>query len=137
MSINQNVFSLSILAPERRLLQNEAVESLIITTVEGEIEVLPGHADMISTLDTGRFVYRSPKGDKIVGVISTGFLNIENGSVKVIAETIELAGEIDKNRAKQAQANAEKRLGEAALDEHNFKKYQLKLQRAIIRQSVD
>jgi len=132
-----STFNLSILAPERRLLQNEAVESLIITTVEGEIEVLPGHADMISTLDTGRFVYRAIKGEKTVGVISTGFLNIENGSVKVIAETIELAGEIDKNRAKQAQANAEKRLTEAGLDEHAFKKYQLKLQRALIRQNID
>ncbi len=130
-------FNLSILAPERKLLQDEAVESLIITTVEGEVEVLPGHADMISTLDTGRFVYRTAKGQKIVGVISTGFLNIEAGSVKVIAETIELAGEIDKNRAKQAQANAEKRLNEAGLDEHSFKKYQLKLQRSIIRQGID
>ena len=132
-----STFNLSILAPERRLLQNEAIESLIITTVEGEIEVLPGHADMISTLDTGRFVYRSPKGEKTIGVISTGFLNVESGSVKVIAETIELAGEIDKNRAKQAQANAEKRLSEAGLDEHSFRKYQLKLQRALIRQSID
>ena len=132
-----STFNLSILAPERKLLQNEAVESLILTTVEGEIEVLPGHADMISTLDTGRFMFRQTNGKKVVGVISTGFLNIENGSVKVIAETIELAGEIDKNRAKQAQANAEKRLTEAGLDEHAFKKYQLKLQRSIIRQSID
>jgi F-type H+-transporting ATPase subunit epsilon len=132
-----STFNLSILAPERKLLQNEAVESLILTTVEGEIEVLPGHADMISTLDTGRFMFRQANGKKVVGVISTGFLNIEDGSVKVIAETIELAGEIDKNRAKQAQANAEKRLTEAGLDEHAFKKYQLKLQRSIIRQSVD
>ena len=131
-----STFNLSILAPERKLLQDEVVESLIITTAQGEIEVLPGHADMISALDTGRFVYRKG-GKNVVGVISTGFLNVENGSVKVIAETIELAGEIDKNRAKQAQANAEKRLQEAGLDEHAFRKYQLKLQRAIIRQSID
>lgn len=129
-------FNLSILAPERKLLQNEEVESLIVTTAEGEIEVLPGHADMISALETGRFVYRSAKG-KTVGVISTGFLNIESGSVKVIAETIELAGEIDKNRAKHAQSKAEQMLKEAGLDEHAFRKYQLKLQRSIIRQSID
>ncbi len=132
-----NTFNLSILAPERKLLQDEPIQSLIITTVEGEIEVLPGHADMISTLDTGRFVYTSSKSVKVVGVISTGFLNIENGTVKVIAETIELAGEIDKVRAKHAQAKAEKMLSEAGLDEHAFKKYQLKLQRSIIRQSID
>jgi F-type H+-transporting ATPase subunit epsilon len=132
-----STFNLSILAPERKLLQDEAVESLIITTAEGEIQILPGHADMISALETGRFVYSQSNGKKVVGVISTGFLNVESGSVKVIAETIELAGEIDKNRAKQAQANAEKRLTEAGLDEHAFRKYQLKLQRSIIRQSID
>jgi F-type H+-transporting ATPase subunit epsilon len=131
-----STFNLSIFAPERKLLQNEPVESLVITSSEGEIEILPGHADMISVLDTGRFVYRSPKGGKTLGVISTGFLNVENSAVKVIAETIELAGEIDQNRAKQAQANAEKRLKDASLDEHAFKKYQLKLQRAIIRQNI-
>lgn len=130
-----NTFNLSILAPERILLQDEAVESLIITTAEGEIEVLPGHADMVSTLETGRFVYRSSKGN-VIGVISSGFLNVENGFVKVIAETIELAGEIDVNRAKQAQSKAQKMLTEASLDEHAFKKYQLKLQRSIIRQSL-
>jgi F-type H+-transporting ATPase subunit epsilon len=132
-----STFNLTILAPERKLLQNEPVVSLIITTIEGEIEVLPGHADMISQLCTGRFAYRTSKGDKVTGVISTGFLNVESGSVKVIAETIELAGEIDRNRAKQAQANAEKTLNEAGLDEDAFNKYQLKLQRAIIRQSID
>ena len=132
-----STFNLTILAPERKLLQNEPVESLIITTVEGEIEVLPGHADMISQLSTGRFAYRTTKGERTTGVISTGFLSVEEGSVKVIAETIELSGEIDKSRAKQAQANAEKNLNEAGLDEEAFRKYQLKLQRAIIRQSVD
>jgi len=132
-----STFNLSIFAPERKLLQDEPVSSLIITTVQGEVEVLPGHADMVSQLSTGRFVYRTAKGDRVTGVISTGFLNVQSGSVKVIAETIELAGEIDKNRAKQAQANAEKRLIEAGLDSHAFNKYQLKLQRAIIRQGID
>ena len=131
-----STFNLSILAPERTLIKNESVGSLIITTSKGEIEVLPGHADMISTLETGRFIYQPTKGSKVVGVISSGFLNVENGSVKVVAETIELAGEIDLNRAKKAQLNAEKMLSEAALDEHSFKKYQLKLQRSIIRQSL-
>jgi len=131
-----STFNLSILAPERILIKNEAVNSLIITTAEGEIEVLPGHADMISTLETGRFVYQAGKGQKTIGVISTGFINVESGNVKVIAETIELAGEINLNRAKQAQEKAEKMLSEAGLDEHSFKKYQLKLQRSIIRQTL-
>jgi F-type H+-transporting ATPase subunit epsilon len=131
-----STFNLSIFAPERILIKNESVKSLIVYTAEGQIEILPGHADMVSTLETGVFSYETTKGEKTVGVISSGFLNVENNQVKVIAETIELAGEVDFNRAKQAQAKAEKMLAEAGLDEHSFKKYQLKLQRSIIRQSL-
>ena len=130
-----STFNLTILAPERRLLQGEPVSSLIITTAEGEVQILPGHADMISALETGRFVYRSSQGE-ITGIITSGFLNVESGAVKVVAETIELAGEIDRNRAKQAQASAEKMLMDSSLDEASFRKYQLKLQRAIIRQQI-
>jgi F-type H+-transporting ATPase subunit epsilon len=129
-------FSLSIFAPERRLTQDEQVKSLILTTAKGEVEILPGHADMISRLDTGRFTYVADGKPAVTGVISSGFVNVENGKVKVIAETLELPHEIDKSRARAAQAKAEKMLSDASLDEHSFKKYQLKLQRSIIRQSI-
>jgi F-type H+-transporting ATPase subunit epsilon len=129
-------FSLSIFAPERRLTQDEQVKSLILTTAKGEVEILPGHADMISRLETGRFAYVADGKQTVTGVISSGFLSIENGKVKVIAETLELPHEIDKSRARNAQIKAEKMLSDASLDEHSFKKYQLKLQRSIIRQSI-
>jgi F-type H+-transporting ATPase subunit epsilon len=129
-------FSLSIFAPERRLTQDEQVKSLILMTAKGEVEILPGHADMISRLETGRFAYVADAKPVVTGVISSGFVSVENGKVKVMAETLELAHEIDASRARTAQVKAEKMLNDASLDEHSFKKYQLKLQRAIIRQSI-
>jgi F-type H+-transporting ATPase subunit epsilon len=129
-------FQLSILAPERRLIENEAVTSVIVTTSAGEAEILAGHADLVAKLDTGRFEYTLASGKNVSGVISSGFVNVENGAVKVVAETIELPNEIDVNRARQAQMNAEKMLNDASLDGSQFRKYQLKLQRAIIRQDI-
>jgi F-type H+-transporting ATPase subunit epsilon len=129
-------FSLSIFAPERRLTQDEQVKSLILTTAKGEVEILPGHADMISRLETGRFAYVADSKPVVTGVISSGFVSVESGKVKVIAETLELPHEIDQSRARNAQIKAEKMLSDASLDEHSFKKYQLKLQRAILRQSI-
>ena len=129
-------FSLSIFAPERRLTQDEQVKSLILTTAKGEVEILPGHADMISRLETGRFAYVADSKPVVTGVISSGFVSVENGKVKAIAETLELPHEIDQSRARTAQIKAEKMLSDASLDEHSFKKYQLKLQRAILRQSI-
>lgn len=134
--MSADTFLLSILAPERRLTENESVHSLLVTTAQGEAEILPGHADMVAKLETGRFQYQTKAGKTVAGVISSGFVNVTKGAVKVVAETIELPHEIDLSRAKAAQMKAEKLLNDAALDEHQFKKYQLKVQRAIIRQSI-
>jgi F-type H+-transporting ATPase subunit epsilon len=131
-----NSFSLSVYAPERKLTQDEQVQSFVVTSTQGELEILPGHANMISALDTGRFVYTPVGKAPVHGVISSGFVNVENGAVKVIAETLELAQEIDVSRARAAQVKAEKMLEDAALDPSSFRKYQLKLQRALIRQSL-
>ena len=58
-------FNLSILAPERRLIEGERVVSTVLTTTEGEIEILPGHANMVAELEPGRFLY-TPRGQKPV-----------------------------------------------------------------------
>ena len=131
-----NTFNFSILAPERRLVQDEKVTSVTLTTAEGEIEILPGHADMVAKLETGYFAYRPQGGKEVAGVISSGFVNVENGEVRVLAETVELDYEINVSRAKLAQEAAEKMLTDASLDEKSFRKYQLKVQRAVIRQNV-
>lgn len=131
-----DTFKLSIYSPERKLVENEVVSALLITTQEGESEILPGHVDMVSKLETGRFEYKEQSGKTVSGVISSGFINIDENEVKVIAETLELPNEVDLNRAKAAQQKAEQMLHDASISESDFKKYNLKLQRAIIRQEI-
>jgi F-type H+-transporting ATPase subunit epsilon len=147
---------LSILTPERRLVEDVRVESVTLPGSEGEIQVLPGHASIIGTLQTGVFSYQRLEGDltqgaqkdssnkdgkipagrSVLGVISSGFFEVKDDAISVIAETLELRSEIDLARAQLAQKSAEESLNSAALDEHHFKKYQLKLQRSLIRQSL-
>lgn len=131
-----NELKLSILSPERKLLEEAAVAEIVLPTSEGQIELLPGHAALVGTLDTGMFVYKSPEGSTTRGVITTGFFEVANDRVTVMAETLELEGEIDVERAKRAQKAAEDALRESELDTHSFRKYELKLQRALIRQAV-
>jgi F-type H+-transporting ATPase subunit epsilon len=127
---------LSILTPERRLVENVEVEEIMLSGSEGQIQILPGHAPMIGTLETGIFCYRYKNRDPISGVVSTGFFEVKDNTVHVMAETLELKGEIDLDRARRAQRLAEETLKAADLDEHRFKKYQLKLQRSLIRQTL-
>jgi F-type H+-transporting ATPase subunit epsilon len=129
-------FKLSILSPERRLVQGEEVDEVTLPGSEGQIQLLPGHAAMIGALETGPFNYQVAGKEIVFGVISTGFFEVKNDEIFVTAETLELKNEIDVDRAKKAQQEAEDCLKDADLDEHKFKKYQLKLQRSLIRQQV-
>ena len=124
---------LSVYSPERKLIESRMVDSVTITGSEGQIQVLPGHAQMAGTLETGVFAYKE-KEQEVRGVISTGFFEVLGEDVIVMAETLELASEIDYQRAKLAQKKAEDAMKDAALDESKFLKYQLKLQRSLIRQ---
>lgn len=111
------------------------MDSVTLPGSEGQIEILEGHAPTVGTLDTGVFSYHV-SGAAHSGVISSGFFEICDNNVTVLAETLELRGEIDVERARRAQKLAEDNLKAADLDPHHFGKYQLKLQRSLIRQQV-
>ena len=127
---------LTILSPERRLVEGATVEAVTLFGSEGQIQILEGHAPMIGSLETGPFSYRTQDHAEHTGVISSGFFEVVGDRVVVTAETLELKGEIDLERAKRAQKLAEDALKEANLDPQQFKKYQLKLQRSLIRQQI-
>ncbi len=127
---------LTILSPERRLAENIPVDEFTLPGSEGQIQILPGHAAMIGTIQPGLFNFHPAGKNPVWGVFSSGFFEVKNGEIQIMAETLELQGEIDLKRAKKAQLLAEEVLKEAELDEYRFRKYQLKLQRSIIRQSL-
>jgi F-type H+-transporting ATPase subunit epsilon len=127
---------LSILSPERKLLESSPAEEVTLVTSEGMIQILPGHAAMVGTLETGAFSYRTASNELVNGFISTGFFEVRDDKLSLMAETIELQDEIDAERARRAQAKAEEILKQSDLDDATFQKYRLKLERALIRQQL-
>ena len=127
---------LSVLTPEKRLLENLEVDEVTLPGSEGQIQILPGHAAMVGTLETGVFSYRKAGALVDTGVVSTGFFQVTEDSLTLLAETLELRQGIDLERARRAQKKAEEALKAAELDPSSFRKYQLKLERALIRQQV-
>ena len=130
------MMTLTFLSPERKIAEQVRVQSVTLTGSEGQIEILPGHAEMIGTLETGMFSYKPESGSPVRGVISTGFFEVKGDHITVMAETSESSSEIDLNRARSAQKKAEAALSDPHLDSKLFRKYELKLQRALIRQQV-
>lgn len=127
---------LTMLSPERKLLSDIPVQSVTVPGSEGQIEILDGHATFYGLLETGPFRYLAEDGSEESGVISSGFCRVEGENVTLLAETLEFSREIELGRARDAQKKAEEQLREASLDEKSFKKYERKLQRALVRQQM-
>lgn len=130
------MLTLNIFSPEKKVLEGRRVSEVTLPGTEGQIQILPGHAAMVGALETGILSYRV-EGDAIArGAISTGFFEVAGDLVTLTVETFEMSGEVDVARARRAQATAEKMLQDASLDEHQFKKYELKLHRSLVRQQA-
>ena len=128
---------LTITSPERQILKNYSVQFLKLTTQEkGQVTILDGHADYIAALDTGTVSFIGSEDKKqYLGVISTGFLKIYNNQIDILANTMELAQEIDLDRVQKSKAKAEEMLKKITNPEE-LEKYNRKLSRALARLEV-
>lgn len=128
--------TLTILTPARKLIERDSVEEVFVPGVKGQLDILPNHANLVTELETGIVRWKAAGGSWRQATISTGILQIFGSEVTVVAEVSELAEEIDVSRAQAAKTKAQKMLEEGGLDDENFRKYELKLQRAMARTSA-
>lgn len=128
------MLKLTLVTPARKFLTDAEVEELFVPAFKGELNILPGHAPLLSTLNTGVLKYRlaGQKETQFVA-ISWGYLEVTGPYVTVLAETAEPAAEIDLKRALAAQEKSRAAMFEKDIDMARFRKYQLKLQRATVR----
>ena len=96
--------SVDILTPERRVLQAQA-DSVVVPAAEGQLGILTGHAPLLAQLQPGEIRMRSGNETQVFAV-SGGFVEVQNNHVVVLAETAEMAREIDVMRARQAAERA-------------------------------
>jgi F-type H+-transporting ATPase subunit epsilon len=103
-----------LVAVERKIWSGEA-RMVIARTTEGELGVLPGHAPLLGELAPGGVVtIRVESGEDVVATAHGGFLSVTERGVSILAETAELASEIDVERAREALRRSE----EAGADDH-------------------
>ena len=96
-----------LVAVERMIWSGEAT-MVIARTTEGELGVLPGHAPLLGELAPGGVVRIRPEsGEDLVVAAHGGFLSVTEKGVSILAETAEIASEIDVARARAALRRAE------------------------------
>lgn len=124
---------LEISTPEKDFYSGE-VESLIITTTEGEMGVLPNHMLMVVALDIAPIRFKTEDGWH-EAALSGGFAQIKGNMVLVLADSAEWPEEIEVHRVLEAKQRAEERL-QSHLSEVEYLRSQVALRRAMTRLNV-
>lgn len=122
---------LEVVTPERRVLE-ESVNSVTVPGRGGELGILPGHAPLISELQTGVLTY-TEEGSTFQLHVSGGFVEVKDDRVAVLAEIAERPEEIDAARARLAREHVEKQLSSWSGAEEDFEKARAKLERSMVR----
>jgi F-type H+-transporting ATPase subunit epsilon len=122
---------LEIVTPER-LAFSEEVDSVQVPGIEGELGILPHHAPLVSLLGVGELRIRKG-GQEELFAVAGGFLQVRPDKVVVMAETADLASEIDLEKAQEARREAERALESGYHEGADLSAARAALQQALLR----
>jgi len=125
---------LEIITPDGVTL-NDDVEAVVLPGVDGLFGVLPGHAPFMSVLGPGEAKY-SKEGKTEYLALSGGFAQVDPHQVSVLAETAELAAQIDVERAKAKAQTRELELKTGALSREDITRIEASLIKELVRLKV-
>ncbi len=122
---------LEIVTPER-LAYSDQVDMVIVPGSEGELGILPHHAPLITTLGLGELRIKKGGSEESFAIVG-GFLQVRPDKVVVMAETADLASDIDLERAQEARREAERAMETAYREPADLAAAQAALQQALLR----
>lgn len=124
---------LTVVTPEKQLLSEE-VDELIVPTTNGELSILPQHADLLAQIAPGELtIKKGSKSDHLVVV--GGFLEVGKNTVTVLADYAVHGKDISEAVAQQAKDRAEKVMKEKKSDV-DFATAEAEFRRAILELKV-
>jgi len=98
--------TVALVAVERRLWSGSAT-MVVAQTTEGEIGILPGHEPLLGQLvEGGTVAVTTTDGERIVAAVHGGFLSVTGENVSVLAESADMADEVDVDAARAALRDA-------------------------------
>ncbi len=125
---------LSVVTPEKRMVLDEEIDELIVPGEAGQLDILPGHAPLVTTLQVGTLRYRLKGTTAFEDIlISWGYCEVNPQGILILAETAETKEQIDIDRAEQSFKRSQERLLEPDLEPDQIKKYRRKMDRARAR----
>jgi F-type H+-transporting ATPase subunit epsilon len=95
-----------IASTEARIFSG-SVESLVATGTLGDMGILPGHAPLLTALIPGPVRLITQGGEEQIFYVSGGYLEVQPGTVNILANTAIRADDMDEAQAEQAKKDVE------------------------------
>ena len=122
---------LEIVTPEKRAY-DDIVDGVTLPGSEGELGILPHHAPLLSMLGAGELRIRKGGTEESFAIVG-GFVQVRPDKVVVMAETADLAAEIDLEKALEARREAERALEAGFVEPADLAQARAALQSAMVR----
>lgn len=102
-------FALSVVAPDREVVSTSAV-SMVAPGVDGYFGVWAGHVPVVSALKPGILEYLDATNVRHHVYVGGGFVQVDAGSVTVLADEARYASDLDISEAEKALEEARRAL---------------------------
>lgn len=100
---------LKIVSSSQELLTTDKVDAVFVTTTDGEIGLLPGHVNLVATLEVGEMRYKH-NGEFHPVLISGGIVQFKDDEILILADEADLPDNLVKEEISSAIRNAEEQL---------------------------
>jgi F-type H+-transporting ATPase subunit epsilon len=126
---------LKIVTPEK-ILFSDRVGQVSISTVMGQVTILPNHIPLVSQLSPGEVVIKNNGKEEGLMAVSGGFVEVLPDQVVILADTAERAEDIDEARAEEARQKAEEILKTKVADAEQFAVFTAQIEKEMARLKV-
>ena len=107
----------SLYTPESSFIKQIPVREILAPSVKGQLNILPGHAPLVSLLEAGILHYWPENSSECKTVaVGWGYLEIAHNEVSVLAETIQTKEALDRVEIEKELKAIEEKLSKIDLD---------------------
>lgn len=99
-----------VIASSQKLYEADDIKEVYAPGEDGELGILPGHINLITTLQIGELKLTKTDGEKDLLILNGGLMQVENDHILILADEAALESNLVKEEIEAAIARAEQQM---------------------------
>ncbi len=118
------MFKLNFATPDKKVVSDADLEEITLPAFAGELNILPGHSPIMTSLEAGILSYRLTNGEEKKFAVSWGYCQVSSEGVNVLAESAVTADEVEIKVVQEHLQQQEEKLAVESLEDLDWEKTQ-------------